>query len=70
MGIALPTWVVEAQNSGWVLGVYGLVFGLGLPYLVVGVADALLGAQACSRISGRLAGGTARARVQRTASST
>ncbi|PWN39598.1 hypothetical protein IE81DRAFT_294609 [Ceraceosorus guamensis] len=34
MGIALPTWVVEAQNNVWVLGAYGLVFGLLLPYLV------------------------------------
>lgn len=35
MGIALPEWVIESQNNVWVLGAYGLVFGLGLPYLVV-----------------------------------
>lgn len=35
MGIALPTWVIESQNNVWVLGVYGLVFGVGLPFLVV-----------------------------------
>lgn len=35
MGIALPEWVIESQNNIWVLGAYGLVFGLGLPYLVV-----------------------------------
>lgn len=35
MGIALPTWVVESQNNIWVLGAYGLVFGLGLPYITV-----------------------------------
>ena len=35
MGIALPTWVVEGQNNIWVLGVYGLVFGIALPYIVV-----------------------------------
>lgn len=34
MGIALPSWVIESQNNIWVLGVYGLVFGIGLPYLV------------------------------------
>lgn len=34
MGIALPTWVVESQNNVWVLGVYGIVFGILLPYIV------------------------------------
>ncbi|KAI0313248.1 Sec63 Brl domain-containing protein [Amylostereum chailletii] len=34
MGIALPRWIVEAQNNVWVLGVYGLVFGCALPALV------------------------------------
>lgn len=34
MGIALPSWVIESQNNIWVLGMYGLVFGIGLPYLV------------------------------------
>ena len=37
MGIALPTWVVEAHNNIWVLGSYGLLFGIGLPVLVVRV---------------------------------
>ena len=35
MGIALPSWVVESQNNGYVLGVYGVLFGLCLPYFVV-----------------------------------
>jgi translocation protein SEC63 len=34
MGIALPAWVVEGHNNIWVLGIYGVVFGLALPYLV------------------------------------
>ncbi|GJJ07811.1 hypothetical protein Clacol_002016 [Clathrus columnatus] len=34
MGIAIPHWIVESQNSIWVLGVYGLLFGAGLPALV------------------------------------
>ena len=37
VGIALPKWVVESQNSGWVLGIYALGFGGLLPYLVVRV---------------------------------
>jgi translocation protein SEC63 len=35
MGIALPRWIVEAQNNIWVLGVYGLLFGISLPAMVV-----------------------------------
>ncbi|KAE8226952.1 hypothetical protein CF319_g532 [Tilletia indica] len=34
MGIALPTWIIQGQNNIWVLGAYGIAFGLGLPYLV------------------------------------
>ncbi|KAN0062721.1 secretory subunit [Thecaphora frezii] len=34
MGIALPRWVVESHNNIYVLGIYGLIFGVGLPYLV------------------------------------
>lgn len=34
MGIALPTWIVETHNNVWVLGVYGILFGVGLPFLV------------------------------------
>ncbi|EMD31768.1 hypothetical protein CERSUDRAFT_119351 [Gelatoporia subvermispora B] len=34
MGIALPKWIVERSNNIWVLGAYGLIFGLGLPALV------------------------------------
>lgn len=34
MSIALPTWIIEAKNNYYVLGVYGLVFGLLLPYFV------------------------------------
>ncbi|KAK6187306.1 hypothetical protein SNE40_005367 [Patella caerulea] len=35
-GIALPKWIVERENSLWVLGVYGLVFMIILP-VVVGI---------------------------------
>lgn len=35
MGIALPKWIVESKNNAWVIGVYGLVFGILLPYFVV-----------------------------------
>ena len=35
MGIALPKWIVEAQNNIYVLGVYGILFGVLLPYYVV-----------------------------------
>jgi translocation protein SEC63 len=34
MGIALPPWIIEAQNNIWVLGAYGLIFGGALPALV------------------------------------
>ncbi|KIY71750.1 translocation protein sec63 [Cylindrobasidium torrendii FP15055 ss-10] len=34
MGIALPTWIIEGKNNIWVLGVYGVLFGGGLPLLV------------------------------------
>lgn len=34
MGIALPRWVIESQNNIYVLGMYALVFGVGLPFLV------------------------------------
>ncbi|PWN50543.1 hypothetical protein IE53DRAFT_379678 [Violaceomyces palustris] len=34
MGIALPRWVIESQNNMYVLGAYGLILGVGLPYLV------------------------------------
>ncbi|TFK35050.1 DnaJ-domain-containing protein [Crucibulum laeve] len=34
MGIALPKWIIEGQNNIWVLGVYGLLFGIALPALV------------------------------------
>ncbi|GAA5823179.1 hypothetical protein JCM5353_005806, partial [Sporobolomyces roseus] len=33
-GIALPAWVVESQNTWWVMGVYALVLGVALPFLV------------------------------------
>lgn len=35
MGIALPKWIVESENNIWVLGVYGIIFGVALPSLVV-----------------------------------
>lgn len=34
MGIALPKWIIESKNSGYVLSVYGLIFGILLPYAV------------------------------------
>ena len=39
-GIALPSWIVEKQNSVWVLGLYLLVFIIVLPVIVV--SDTLL----------------------------
>jgi translocation protein SEC63 len=33
--IAIPQWVVEGKNSIWVLGAYGLVLGVGIPWVVV-----------------------------------
>lgn len=33
-GIALPSWIVEKENSVWVLGLYGLVFMIALPSVV------------------------------------
>ncbi|KAJ3381068.1 secretory subunit [Lobulomyces angularis] len=33
-GIALPSWLVEKKNSFFVLGIYALIFGVGLPMWV------------------------------------
>lgn len=33
-GIALPSWIVEKENSIWVLGLYGIVFMIALPVTV------------------------------------
>lgn len=33
-GIALPSWIVEKENSIWVLGLYALVFMVALPVVV------------------------------------
>ncbi|KAL1491436.1 hypothetical protein ABEB36_012035 [Hypothenemus hampei] len=33
-GIALPSWIVEKENSIWVLGLYALVFMVALPIIV------------------------------------
>ena len=33
-GIGLPAWIVEEKNSIWVLGVYALIFMIGLPTAV------------------------------------
>ncbi|XP_064081313.1 translocation protein SEC63 homolog isoform X1 [Macrobrachium nipponense] len=33
-GIALPSWIIEKENSLWVLGLYGLVFMIALPTVV------------------------------------
>lgn len=33
-GIALPSWIVEKENSVWVLGLYALVFMVALPTIV------------------------------------
>ena len=34
LGIALPAWLVEGNNGNWVLLVYGVIFGLALPFFV------------------------------------
>lgn len=34
IGIALPTWIVAAENTYYVLAVYGVLFGILLPYTV------------------------------------
>ncbi|KAF8516677.1 Sec63 Brl domain-containing protein [Gautieria morchelliformis] len=34
MGIAIPQFIIESKNNIWVLGLYGIVFGIGLPILV------------------------------------
>lgn len=34
MGIALPPWVIESSNNGWVLGAYAIIFGGALPFMV------------------------------------
>ncbi|KAL2315783.1 Translocation protein sec63 [Schizosaccharomyces pombe] len=34
VGIALPKWISESENSIYILGFYGLVFGIVLPYAV------------------------------------
>lgn len=34
MGIALPKWIVETQNNGYVIALYALLFGVGLPWFV------------------------------------
>lgn len=33
--IAIPQWVVEGKNNVWILGAYGLVLGVGIPWVVV-----------------------------------
>jgi len=33
-GIALPSWIVDKENSVWVLGLYALVFMIALPTTV------------------------------------
>lgn len=51
-GIALPSWIVEKENSVWVLGLYALVFMVALPtavsivreiYLSLGPSDKSFG---------------------------
>jgi translocation protein SEC63 len=39
--VAIPKWVIEGKNSGWILGVYGALFGMLLPYLVVRPSSSL-----------------------------
>lgn len=34
VGIALPPWIIESSNNGWVLGSYALLIGGVLPYFV------------------------------------
>lgn len=41
-GIALPSWIVEKQNSLWVLGVYMGIFMVALPLLVVSMLSTAL----------------------------
>ncbi|GAA6063020.1 hypothetical protein JCM10212_001799 [Sporobolomyces blumeae] len=33
-GIALPAWVVESQNTWWVMGLYAIILGVALPFFV------------------------------------
>jgi hypothetical protein len=35
--VAIPKWVVQGKNGIWVLAVYGLGLGGGIPFLVVSV---------------------------------
>jgi preprotein translocase subunit Sec63 len=60
MGIALPKWVVESQNNMYVLGVYGLLFGICLPYFVVRNGIRFSVQLYVLRLVRRVAGGTAR----------
>lgn len=34
IGIALPKWIVESTNGYYILGFYGLLFGVLMPYLI------------------------------------
>ena len=34
LGIALPSWLVEQDNTIVVLAIYGLIFGLGFPFII------------------------------------
>ena len=41
MSIVLPPWVVEDHNNVWLLSSYRIIFGIGLPALVVCVQYSL-----------------------------
>lgn len=34
LGIALPAWLVSESNGFWVLALYLIAFGVGIPYMV------------------------------------
>jgi hypothetical protein len=80
--VAIPKWIVEGSNGGWVLAVYGLVFGGLMPWFVVRPPStfdqpALFPTPLTPPIpmllvwdARRASGGSARAATQRKASST
>ena len=46
-GIALPSWVVEKQNSLWVLALYMAIFMVALPSFVVSVCTCVRAVLLC-----------------------
>lgn len=39
--IAIPSWVVEGNNGLWVLALYGIGLGGGIPFVVVSRIDSI-----------------------------